>query len=53
MKRNRNTPNRLTGAGAHLAGLRTSNAAGRHARGTNRQRTRADRRRAAINDASR
>lgn len=45
----RNTP---TTTGARLAGLRTSNAAGRHARGTKRLRTRSSRRRAAIKDAS-
>jgi len=41
-----------TATGARLAGLRTSNAAGRHARGTKRLRTRSDRRRAAIKEQS-
>ncbi len=47
----RKTSTRLTGAGAHLTALRTSNAAGRYARGTKRLRTRSAQRAAAINDA--
>lgn len=41
-----------TGMGALLTARRTSNAAGRHATGTPRQRDRAAQRRAAIADAS-
>lgn len=43
---------RPNSTGAQLTALRTSNASGRHDSRPNRKRTRTDRRRAAIKDAS-